>query len=302
MPKKWDILGVGTSTVDDLLFMTAFPAPDTKAPLLRTERQGGGLIATALVAAARLGLKTAFGGLLGEDEASRWIEADLVREGVDVSPVVHHADTFAIHAYILVDAVAHTRTILYNKDDRPLAIAEMPGLEVLQDAHILMIDDLVSPDIMQLAERARRAELDVIADFEMNPDVLMSPWVNHLIISMDFALEHLDAAHPLEAAESLWHDQRDAVVITGGSEGAWYYTGGAAAQHQPAFSVDVVDTTGCGDVFHGAYAAALRWGWRVAECIRFASATAAMKASQPGGRQGIPTRERVEAFLKEYDS
>ena len=67
--------------------------------------------------------------------------------------------------------------------------------------------------------------------------------------------------------------------------------------HQPAFRVETVDTTGCGDVFHGAYAAALREGRPIADRLRFAAAVAALKATRVGGQKGIPSREEVEAFL-----
>ncbi len=71
-------------------------------------------------------------------------------------------------------------------------------------------------------------------------------------------------------------------------------------RHQPAFPVEVVDTTGCGDVFHGAYASALAEGLDLPVRVRLAAAAAALKATQPGGQAGIPSRGKVEAFLGEY--
>jgi sugar/nucleoside kinase (ribokinase family) len=67
--------------------------------------------------------------------------------------------------------------------------------------------------------------------------------------------------------------------------------------HQPAFPVAVVDTTGCGDVFHGAYAAGLVRGLGVMERVRLAAAAAALKATRPGGQAGAPTLAEVEQFL-----
>ena len=102
------------------------------------------------------------------------------------------------------------------------------------------------------------------------------------------------------AARAMWSQRRKAVVVTCGASGCWYLDGEMAGkpQHQKAFAVEVVDTTGCGDVFHGAYATALANELPLPERIRFASAAAAMKATRPGGQKGIPTLSQLQEFLK----
>lgn len=294
---RWDILGVGSATVDDLLFVPAFPQPDTKNRLDRVERHGGGLVATALVAAARLGAKAAFAGMLGDDDVSRWIEADLAREGVDVAPVVHRDDSRPIHAFIIVEQGTGARTILYTVAGRTGADAELPDAETIQAARVLFIDDVGGDLSLRAGQVARAAGIPVVADFEWteNADLIALP--DHLIVSERFAARVTGAADPAEAARRLWHADRAAVVVTCGAEGCWYLSAGSAPRHQPIIPVSVVDTTGCGDVFHGAYAAALTRGLPLVERIRFATGAAALKATKAGGRQGIPTRAQVEALL-----
>jgi sulfofructose kinase len=92
------------------------------------------------------------------------------------------------------------------------------------------------------------------------------------------------------------------VVVTCGAEGCWYIDGESIQQphRQKAFAVNAVDTTGCGDVFHGAYAAGLVRGQTLPERIRFASAAAALKALQHGGQPGAPTLPALEKYLQEY--
>jgi len=97
----------------------------------------------------------------------------------------------------------------------------------------------------------------------------------------------------------LWDMGKAAVVVTCGAEGSWWIGEGVQAPvHQPAFAVEVVDTTGCGDVFHGAYAAAWVRGLPLGERVRVASAAAALKATQPGGQTGSPRWDEVQAFLR----
>src|SRR5262249_38705451 len=148
-------------------------------------------------------------------------------------------------------------------------------------------------------------KIPIIADFESNRDPKypeLLALVDNLILSQHYAAELSGEQNPAEAAKKLWTEQREVVCITCGVDGAWYFTGQDAPQHQPAFPVDTVDSTGCGDVFHGAYAATLVRGFNVAERVRFAAAAAAIKATQPGGQTGIPRWDQVEAFLRDRGS
>jgi sulfofructose kinase len=88
------------------------------------------------------------------------------------------------------------------------------------------------------------------------------------------------------------------VVVTCGAEGCWAAEGPhpGSLRRCPAFAVAAVDTTGCGDFFHGAYAAALSWGVGLDERLRLASAAAALKAARTGGQAGIPTRPEIPAL------
>ncbi|MBL8130627.1 MAG: permease [Anaerolineae bacterium] len=301
MEKRWDILGIGSATVDDLLFVPAFPVQDTKNKLDRVERFGGGLTATALVTAARLGARAAFAGVLGDDDISRWIEIDLAREGVDVSLLPRHPDARPIHAFIIVDSTAETRTILYTVDGRTGAHDDLPAAEDIRAAKALLIDD-ISVDhadaLIRPAQIALDAGMPVVADFEWTNDPALIAIPDHLIVSQRFAARVTGETAPEAAARALWHDRRAVVVITCGAEGSWLLARGGVASHHPAFPVPVVDTTGCGDVFHGAYAVALARGLPPDERVRYATAAAALKATQAGGRKGIPTHEQVEVFLR----
>src|SRR5881398_3181423 len=106
-----DVLGLGAVAIDDLLFVDTYPPPDAKVRVHRRERQGGGLTATALVAAARLGARCAYAGVLGEDELSEFVRQRLQVEGVDVSLVRRRSDARPIHSIIIVDESRQTRNI-----------------------------------------------------------------------------------------------------------------------------------------------------------------------------------------------
>jgi sugar/nucleoside kinase (ribokinase family) len=297
-----DILGLGCVAVDDLLYVAAYPPADAKVPVRRRERGCGGLAATALVAAARLGARCAYAGTLGEDELSRFVLERLGEEGVSVEWVRRRAGAGPIYSLVVVDEATGTRTIFYDLEGVCGAEPEWPDAAAVRSARALFIDHFGVEGMAWAVRVARAAGVPVVADFERGEmpgfaDLLAL--VDHLIVSSEFAAWATGAGSPSEATARLWNAGRRVVVVTCGAEGAWYADGPGPARHQPAFRVAAVDTTGCGDVFHGAYAAALVRGLGVAERVRFAAAAAALKATRRGGQAGAPTLEQVEAFLRE---
>jgi sugar/nucleoside kinase (ribokinase family) len=325
-----DVLGLGCAAIDDLLYVAAYPPADAKTQVLRRDRQGGGLTATALVAASRLGGRAAYAGTLGDDDLSKWLLQRLRDEGVDVAHVRRLPGARPIHSVIIVDEGRQTRTIFYDLADVHGAETDWPAEEVIRSSRVLFVDHFGVEGMGRAARIARAAGVPVVADFERHEmpgfgDLLAL--VDHVIISRDFGERLTGETDPAAALDRLWTADRRVVVVTCGADGCWYRTAAdPAPRHQPAYPVPTVDTTGCGDVFHGAYTAALARAGRgsadlacarrgspdpaetadrrspdpdPAEMIRFASAAAALKATRRGGQAGIPTRAAVEAFLKE---
>ena len=298
MSSGWDIIGLGSATVDDFYYVPHFPIQDTKLEILSSERQGGGLTATALVTAARMGVKCAYGGVLGEDPISKWIELDLEREGIDVTLVTHREDAHPIHAHVIVEQQNNTRTILYSINGKTGADDEFPSETAIRASKILFIDDFGISGNIRAATIARTFDVPVVADFEHMQSKPLLGLVDHLIVSVRYASAVTGINAPQEALKALWRPTCKLAAVTCGTEGCYFTTDGETVLYQPTFEVNAIDTTGCGDVFHGAYAASLVWGWPVEERIRFAAASAALKATQRGGRLGIPNRVQVETFLQ----
>lgn len=300
--KEFDVLGLGCAAVDDILYVEQYPPADAKIHVSRRERHCGGLTATALVAAARLGARCAFAGTLGVDEGSEFVIETLHREGVDVRHVVRQKNAGPVRSVIIVDEKARTRNIFAYTAEARGAHPTQPAREVIESSRVLFIDYFGMSGNLRAAKIARRAGIPVVSDLERT----QMPRINSLIALVDHPIFSRRAAEELtgdlhsgRAAGKIWNDSRDTVVVTCGEEGAWFVSHKhRSPQHMPAFSVDAIDTTGCGDVFHGAYAAALAQGMAVEERVRFASAVAALKATSHGGQSGIPTRAAVERFLQ----
>lgn len=297
----YDVLGLGSVAVDDLLYVPEYPHAEAKVRIRRRERQCGGLTATALVAAARSGAKCAYAGVLGDDEDSRFVVDRLRREGIDLTHLVRRNGARPIHSTIIVDETNHTRNIFFDLQGSVGADPSLPPESAIRAARVLVVDHYGIEGMIRAARIARSAGVAVVADLERNEwpgfDELLA-LVDHLIVSRDFARRLTGEDDPATATARLWTGQRKLVAVTCGEQGCWYRSeNGPEIQRFPAFAIEPVDTTGCGDVFHGAYAAALARGLAVTERLRFASAAAAIKATKPGGQAGIPMRAAVEAFL-----
>jgi len=305
----YDILGFGAVAVDDLLYVDEYPPAERKVRVRYRLRQCGGLTGTALVAAARLGARCADVGVLGDAELSQFVVDSLERERIDLSHRVRRTDARPAHSTIIVDECQKTRTIFASLGGVIGADPQLPAAELIRSAMVLLIDHHGLEGTLRAVRIAREAGVQVVADFERNPGppfLELLPLVGHLVISERFARELTgDALGPVQQlSERLWSPERRAVVVTCGADGGWFLGDGpkATAQRYAAFPVEVVDTTGCGDVFHGAYAVGVAQGLDLAGTVRLASAAAALKATQRGGQAGCPCRDAVEAFLSKVGS
>ncbi len=158
--------------------------------------------------------------------------------------------------------------------------------------------------MVRAARIARAAGVPVVADFERDAGPLFGELLgltDHLILPWEFARALSGASDGPAIVRALWAPGRAAVVVTRSADGCWYLTREEEGKvyHQPSFRVPEADTNGCGDVFHGSYAAGVAEGLPAAARIRLASAVAALKATNAGGQKGIPDRPAAERFLAE---
>jgi sulfofructose kinase len=298
--KRWDVLGLGIVTIDDLVYVDRFPTPDTKMQVSNMLRQGGGQVATGLVAAARLGATTAYCSVLGEDDLSHFALNELEQEGVDCSPVIRRPGAGPVHAVIIVNRSAGQRTVLYSLAGETQPRPEEIGEEMVAACRVLLLDQHAAEGGLRAMELAHARAIPSVVDLEnvnrpCSREMLRR--ADHLIVGAALARQLTGENEPAAMVRALAGPQRAGCAVTDGERGCWWAERDGDVQHFPAYPVPVEDTTGCGDVFHGAYAAWLARGASVPEAIRIASAAAALKATQPGGRTGIPDRATVERFL-----
>ncbi len=299
--KDFDAVGFGLNAVDHLIVVPSYPAFDTKVRLSEHVRAAGGQVATTLAGLQRLGMKTAYAGRFGSDDAGAFGLAELVKEGVntDSAEVVEGAHNQI--AFIIIEGQSGERTIIWDRDERLAYAPREAPIEIASRGRVLHLDAHDPPACVPLAREARASGTIVSADidniYEGLPELL--PLIDVLISSKEFPRRLTGVADERASLVEVKARYGCAVVgMTLGVRGGLLYHEGAFLE-SPAFAVPGVcrDTTGAGDAFHTGFIYGMLRGADVEDCLRFANATAALKCRGLGARTALPTEKELMEFL-----
>ena len=297
-----DIVGIGVCTVDHLMTVPHMPGNNVNMKASAYLRQPGGLASCALVAAARLGARTKVIARVGDDDAGQYIRQELESEGVDTSNLIVRAGSESHVSLILVDERTGDRSIMTRPPtSEPIALHEIKQ-EDITSAKVLFIDD-VTELTLQAARWAQESDMKVVLDparpFAIIKQIL--PYVDVPIVPQQWAEAWMPGQPASAVVEALFQAGAKIAAVTLGARGSVLCWEGGT-RHIPAFKVDVVDTTGAGDAYHGAFMAALLQDWEAPRMARFASAVGSMNCRAMGGRAALPTRQDVDTFLTRIDN
>ena len=297
--KAWDAIGIGLAVRDVSVLLDRYPQPDEKVRAREIHESGGGPVPTALVTLARLGRKTALSALVGNDSVGRGILDELAREGIDVAHVVSRDSFPSPTSVILVENGRRTILEAPHGVGFPLEWEDVKGLP-FEDASALLIDARVPEVQRKAASRARDAGALVVLDCGHPRE-----GVDELVAVSDVAIlshtypqalhgDGYDVETFLEGIRERLPRSGPAVAgITLGADGCAFLTGDDGFFTLDARRVDALDTTGAGDVFHGAFLHAFLQTGSVPKSARFANTAASFKCAGMTGRAPIPSAEEL---------
>jgi sugar/nucleoside kinase (ribokinase family) len=304
MPPSIQVVGLGLATLDVFVRLKEMPTWGRFGVFDDFRIEGGGMAATAMVAAARLGLRAGFVGIAGSGYAGRLLLESIADRGVDVRGVRQRPapESRVVMVYVDEAGERHFSSLRSWGDDwlRPDELDR----EYFTSADFLHVDGFHFGAAVEAARWMHEAGKKVVYDAakticqtEINAPELLKH-VDYLICGSGFAPALTGERDRGRAGRAALAMGPGVVVMTEGAEGSTTVTP-REEFHTPAFAVTAVDTTGAGDVFHGAYIVGLAHGWPLRDVATFASAAAAIKCTKLGGRAGIPTFDEVMAFLGE---
>jgi sulfofructose kinase len=295
--QKVDVVGVGLNATDTIIPVPRFPERGSKVEIHSADVLIGGQVASALVACQQWGLCTRYVGKLGEDHAASLHRKAFERLGVEAHLLIAPGCA-SQQAYILVDQTGE-RTVLWKRDPRLTLRPEELKEEWVANARLLHLDGHDTAAATLAAQWARAAGVPVVADLDD-----LYPAVESLLPCIDFLVTSRDIPTRLTNNHDLHHALPEVfrrygcrlTAATLGSDGvlAW---DGEKFLYAPAYRVDVLDTTGAGDVFHAGFIYGLLQGWTTQRQLEFACAAAGLNCTGLGARGGIQSIESIEHFM-----
>jgi sugar/nucleoside kinase (ribokinase family) len=294
----WDVVGVGENSVDHVLRLPSLPSPAaTKVQVSSSTHEPGGQVVTALCTCVAMGLRVAYVGAFGSDEDGAGLRRTLAARGLDlgdsvVRPVPNRS------AVILVDERNGDRVVMGRRDAGLALTPDMLPRSTLTHARAVHVDGVDEAVALAAARIGREAGAHVTCDLEAigarTGELLRELTVPILAQGLPEAITGED--DPERALRRLDAPHARLRCVTLGPDGALLLDGDRVHRFA-APRVDVVDTTGAGDVFRGAFIVALLRGDTPEAVLRFANAAAALSCTKTGAIGGVPTLEAVETLV-----
>ena len=295
------IVGKGANVFDTLYNIPTYPTEDTKMRATASKTAGGGPVATGLVAAQKLGEDTAYIGVLSDDNGGKFLKEDFIKYGVDTDFIEVKSGYRSFASVLWLCADSTSRTCVFDKGDLPPLKLNVAQKQAVKDAEILMVDGNEMDAAVEAAKIARENGTKVLYDCGGLYDGVekLLALTDIMIPSEEFSLGHTGCATVEEAAKKLYETYNpEVVVITQGKKGGIIYDGKDIIAY-PIYPAKVVDSNGSGDVFHGAFAAAVAKGYDYLKCCHFSSAVSGIKCMGVGARESVPNFETTKNYLKE---
>lgn len=295
-----DVVGIGVPVYDMVMNVSRMPELDGSAQANEAFYQGGGKVATAMVAVARLGRTAGMIARVGENHRGRFILEDFAYNGVDTSAVVVGEQGTSSPFCLSLSEEEHRTRILIGKEG---TVGELTPEDIdygyLSKARYLHLEN-GNEASTAAAAFAKKAGIRVVmdADHYREDIVKLLPSIDVFIASEFFYRDLYGNLDYEKGCRRLMEAGPSIAMVTLGSRGSVGITREDGFFRTDAWSVPVKDTTGAGDVFHGAYIVGLLEGMGAPECARFAGAVSALKCTCIGGRTGIPDRKTVRRFME----
>jgi sulfofructose kinase len=295
-----DVVGIGLNATDTLILLPHFPTFNSKVEFESAQLSAGGQTASAIVACARWGLRSRYIGKVGNDAAAAFQRSEFERAGVE-APLIVVDDCSSQQAFILVDQASGERTILWRRDERLALRPEDLQHEWITRARALHLDGHDNLAAAQAARWAREASIPVTADVDN-----LYPHIEGLLDNVDYLIASQEFPARLTAEPDLLKSlpaiaQRHGCRVAGatlGRDGALLWSRENGFLYAPAYQVHARDTTGAGDIFHGAFIYGLLAGWPLPRILDFSCAAAGLNCTAPGARGGIRPVAEIEARMR----
>ena len=295
---EFDVFGLGQCAWDYVGQIENYPASDSKCELSGMIMQGGGPVATALVALTRWGFSCAFCGTIGDDLIGQQILNSLDVENVNTEPIITRRNSYSQYAFIAAEKNGGKRTIFWRRPTGPPVQPEEINFDLVRNARVFHTDGLFPDASIAAARVAKKAGRIVVVDAGTLREGMMelAKYCDYLIVAEPFARELIKEDDPHKACRALQRLGPEIVGVTLGNRG-YLVLKQTEWIERPAYRVKAVDTTGCGDLFHAGITYGILRGWNLEKTLDFSAWAAASVSTTLGGRAGIPPVDKYKFLM-----
>ena len=297
---SFDVIVSGLLVVDILTEIPSKITQGTKHEVSKIIVQGGAPAGNAACVMAQLGLNTAFVGYKADNTLSMIANQELNKCNVNTSLLIEKENFQPAIAVVEVHPDNGDRTVFYSLNNYSALSIEDINEDWVKNCRLLLVDGYDVVGNLELLKIAKKHHIPTVLDIEAGDVEVLKQMIalgSHIILPLEGAQLISKKVTVEDCLVELTKLTDGQLVITDGANGSWGLENGKSV-HQPAFPTKVVDTTGCGDAFHGAYAVALLENKNLKERMQFASAYASIIATHFGGRSYFPSKEEVEKIIQ----
>jgi ribokinase len=306
--KKVDIIGLGEVVIDWVAEIPDFPKPDQKIDAISENCFSGGVTGNFLVAVARLGASCGFMGAVGNDAYGDFLVKDFIKENIDTSYTIKKDDKQTPVNFIFI--VNGEKSIIQSPHMQTTKLELNDINEDYISKSKVLHTTLIHPTISKYAIKIAK-ENNVKVSIDLESQIANRGWNNlkDMLLMADILIPNKEGAkmlmntnNPENAAKKIVKKGIPIVIITLGSEGVLITTS-SFQERIPAYPIEnIIDTTGAGDAFNGAFSVAY-WilGWNIVKSCKYACGAAALKIQKLGARTGLPNKKQLFEFLKLND-
>lgn len=296
------ILGLGGVSIDLIGTVARIPDWDEVEYIAEHQKQQGGMVATAMAAVSRLGGNAEFIGGIGQDELGMYALQCFQKSEIHTERVKCFPEQSTAFTFVIVDEHSGKKAFFHYKGVQNNAELGIQDID-FTGVQFLHLDGFWFDTALRTARHAKEQGITITLDISPNnnnPQITeLFQVADYIIPSYIFARRFTGEHDPFRAAQHFLQYGAKAIILTQGEEGCFVQTQ-EEAYHLPAFTVPVIDTTGAGDTFHGAFLVGLSKEYELRQTVIFASAVAALKCTKLGGQAGIPTFKETLRFLQKH--
>jgi ribokinase len=291
-----DVYGLGQNCWDYIAQLETYPSPDSKSEISSLFLDGGGPVATALVALSGWGLSCSLCGVVGDDSYGEQLLSSLKEEQVNTDDVFIRKNSHSQLAFIITEKTEGSRTIFWRRPTGPDLEPEEPDYKIIRNARMVYTDGLFLEASLAVARVAQEEGIPVVVDAGTLRDgsLRLASYSDYYIVAQPFARSLIGEENPRKACLELQKLGPGVVGVTLGSRGYIILSGNQWIEGS-AYSVNTIDTTGCGDVFHAGIAYGVLNKWKLEKTLDFSAWAAAQVSTRLGGRSGIPNAENYKS-------